>query len=83
MEFEQSFYMCKLAWRLKLLEDENMRLRQTVFSSNEEIFTLKAIAVTVEAELKYSAELEVSRIESELKFKVCEVLTKLFSKRRG
>ena len=56
--------------KISALEEENARLRNTVISSNDEIFTLKAVSVSFEAELKYSTEIELAKMGSELKFRV-------------
>lgn len=37
---------------------------------NDEIYSLKAVAATIEAELKYSTEQELANMQSELKFRV-------------
>lgn len=52
------------------MDEENTRLRNTLISSNEEIFTLRAVAASIEAELKYSTEQEIAKVATELKFKV-------------
>lgn len=55
--------------KLRLLDEENTKLRNTVLVCNDEIYSLKAVAATVEAELKYNTEQELANMESELKFK--------------
>ena len=45
-------------------------MRNTVLTCNDEIYSLKAVAAAVEAELKYNTEQELANMESELKFKV-------------
>jgi hypothetical protein len=52
------------------LEEENARLRNSLITSNDEIFTLRAVAASVEAEIKYSTEQELLKMGSELKFRV-------------
>jgi hypothetical protein len=52
------------------MEEENTRLRNSVMTCNDEIFTLRAVAATVEAELKYATDQEIQKIGSELKFRV-------------
>ncbi len=59
--------MCQ---RLRALDEENTKLRQTVMTCNDEIYSLKAVAATIEAELKYNTEQEIANMESELKFRV-------------
>lgn len=41
-----------------------------MLTCNDEIYSLKAVAAAVEAELKYNTEQELANMESELKFKV-------------
>lgn len=60
-----------LLQRIKQLDEENTRLRNDKMSANEEIFSLKAVMATIEAEAKYNAELELNKLQSELGFKVC------------
>ena len=52
------------------MDEENTRLRNSVMSCNDEIFTLRAVAASVEAELKYSTDQEIAKIATELKFRV-------------
>jgi predicted nucleic acid-binding Zn-ribbon protein len=56
--------------KLHALEEENARLRNSLITSNDEIFTLRAVAASVEAEIKYSTEQELLKMGSELKFRV-------------
>lgn len=56
------------------MEEENTKLRNTVITCNDEIYSLRAVAVTVEAELKYNTEMELAKMESELKFRVSKNL---------
>lgn len=56
--------------RLRAMDEENTRLRNNVLTCNDEIYSLRAVAVTVEAELKYNTEVELAKMESELKFRV-------------
>lgn len=55
---------------MRQLDEENTRLRNNLLACNDEIYSLKAVAATVEAELKYNTEQELANMESELKFKV-------------
>ena len=62
---------------MRTLDEENTRLRNVVIESNEEIFTLKAVAVAVEAELKYETDQQLAKMESELKFRVSDIFSQL------
>eukprot|EP01032_Pedospumella_encystans_P017391 gene17391-19814_t len=55
--------------KMRQLDEENTRLRNNLLVCNDEIYSLKAVAATVEAELKYNTEQELANMESELKFK--------------
>eukprot|EP01032_Pedospumella_encystans_P017284 gene17284-19702_t len=55
--------------KMRQLDEENTRLRNNLLACNDEIYSLKAVAATVEAELKYNTEQELANMESELKFK--------------
>ena len=60
----------QLLHMVRTLDQDNTRLRNNVIECNDEIFTLKAVAASVEAELRYSTEQELLKIGSELKFRV-------------
>lgn len=56
--------------KLRQLEEENLTLRNQLFTSNDEIFQLQATIATIEVEAKFQATQEVNNIQSQLKFKV-------------
>jgi hypothetical protein len=71
--FSKQVYVCctsQLLAKLRALDEENTRLRNTVLEYNEEIFTLKTVVVSIEAEIKFETQQQLVHMESELKFKV-------------
>ncbi len=61
--------------KLRQLEEENLTLRNQLFTSNDEIFQLQATIATIEVEAKFQATQEVNNIQSQLKFKVIHNLS--------
>lgn len=63
-------WLTQMSRHLQELTSENTRLRNSIISANEEVFSLRACMASVELEAKYNAEQELLHMQSELTFKV-------------